>query len=90
MSALGHRDAETLGILGRTYKDLARAAEDDSAALGLWVRARDIYAEAYALARVRRDDAGASLRERGQLEGMGGAREQAQRGSSTRRKGAER
>jgi class 3 adenylate cyclase/tetratricopeptide (TPR) repeat protein len=43
----GHRDEETVGLLGRTYKDLAGEAVDSSEAFRYLQRACSLYTEAY-------------------------------------------
>jgi class 3 adenylate cyclase len=45
----GHRDEETLGLLGSSYKKLAEAAADTPDGNSLLRRARKFYAEAYEL-----------------------------------------
>lgn len=43
----GHRDEETVGLLARTYKDLAAEALSDDVARGQLQEARKLYTEAY-------------------------------------------
>ncbi len=43
----GHRDEETLGLLARTHKDLARETIDPSEAVQHFTQAYKFYAQAY-------------------------------------------
>ncbi len=57
--AEGHADSETLSILARTYKDLSAEAADPLARRGLLDRAHSRYLDAYRLAVIRKEPAGA-------------------------------